>query len=306
MFSAKRPRLSFVMNRTSTPGCRSKIEATSALSRAFTLIELLVVIAIIGVLAGLLLPVLANGKARAQTVHCASNMKQLQLAWLLYAGDYNDRIAPNYSVGEVAGKSWATAAWVSGVITYETHADAGPWYSDSTNTLKLVPGGYGSIGGYTRTPLIYKCPADKSWIKLGGRAFSRVRSISMNEWMNSLLIGDEAFWYVYRKTSDITHPGPAHAFVFADEHEDSVFSGSFRVSTDWPDFGWINLPASRHNGGAGTFSFADGHAEIKKWRDPRTVVPVKREVHWFEHRSPNNPDVAWVLERATRKKPDAP
>ena len=294
------------MNRTSTLACRSQFEATSALSRAFTLIELLVVIAIIGVLASLLLPALAKGKARAQTVHCVSNMKQLQLAWFEYAGDYNDRIPSNYGVTDVAGKAWATASWVSGLMAYETLTDAAPWYSESTNTSKLVPGGYGSIGGYTRTPRIYRCPSDKSWIKLGGRTHPRVRSISMNEWMNSLLIGDEAYWYVYRKTSDITHPGPAQAFVFADEHEDSIVGGSFSVNTDWPDAGWVNLPASRHNAGAGTFSFADGHAEIKKWTDPRTVVPVKREVHWFEHRSLNNPDLVWVQERATRKKPNAP
>src|ERR1041385_4528272 len=65
------------------------------LKRAFTLIELLVVIAIIAVLAALLLPVLHRAKARADVTHCMGNLKQLQFAWHLYAGDSHDPIAGN-------------------------------------------------------------------------------------------------------------------------------------------------------------------------------------------------------------------
>ena len=82
--------------------------------------------------------------------------------------------------------------------------------------------------------------------------------------------------------------------------------GMFVVDMDgYPNqgsrFHIVDIPASYHNR-AGGFSFADGHAEIQKWRDERTMPPFKPGVVTpFDFPSPNNPDVLWMQERATRR-----
>jgi prepilin-type processing-associated H-X9-DG protein len=105
------------------------------------------------------------------------------------------------------------------------------------------------------------------------------------------------------KLSGIINPGPAKAFVFLDERWDSIDDGFFGV--DMVDVGpailIANYPASYHNG-AGGLSFADGHAEIKKWLDPRTKPPfVNHSWAPVYINTPNNPDLIWLQDHCSAR-----
>ncbi len=78
---------------------------TSLPRRGFTLIELLVVVAIVSILAAILFPVFSQVRENARRTVCESNLKQLGLAWLMYANDYDERACPSYNNGN-ADDAW--------------------------------------------------------------------------------------------------------------------------------------------------------------------------------------------------------
>ena len=239
---------------------------------AFTLIELLLVIAIIAILAALLLPALSRAKERARAVNCLSNLKQLELCWHLYAVDNDDVLAPN--------------DWIESVLTGSVKGPS--WCPDAANTdISTSNLESGCLFPYNRSVTIYHCPSDNSLVQ--GTSKLRHRSYNMSQSVN----GDAEFLVAFntpglsdipswKKLTQIMRPGPGQAFVFIDEHPDTLLDAHFGIPGPSYTLSWIDMPADRHNRGA-NLSFADGHVARWGWRTPKVYTSTLSLADWPDY-----------------------
>ena len=262
------------------------LDQTSRPEAAFTLIELLVVIAIIALLAALLLPTLGRSKAKAEGLACANNLKQLAVAWHLYADDNEGLLVNNHGVPETLARR---QTWANNVQDWEDG-------DDNTNLLYLSNA---KLGPYTsRATAIYKCPSDREPALNG----PHIRSMSMNAQVGNpgeLTNRFNPAYLQFFKQGEISNP--SGIFVFLDEHCDTLNDGFFVNRLD--ENIWGNLPGSYHNGGA-NLVFADGHLESHHWVIPQTGPPARKNiVRGKPFPATPTTDFDWLKTRTSFRKP---
>jgi prepilin-type processing-associated H-X9-DG protein len=229
----------------------------------------------------------------------------------MYTDDANGFVPPNVGMTMTD----PTLNWVVGFLTLDTGDNLGhPGKNnpDNTNTVYLKSS---LLWPYHENLDVWRCPADKSMSTIGGRRYPHVRTMSMNNWVGNYDPRTGAVteyttgFRVFTKVNEMTDPSPASTFVLLDEREDSINDGSYLMLMD----GFspskpaartlVDYPSCYHNN-AGGFSFADGHAEIHRWTDPRTKAELKKDFHLSQippRSSPDNADVLWIQTREQQR-----
>lgn len=255
----------------------------------FTLVELLVVIAIITILAAMLLPTLASGKARAKRIQCLNNQRQLAVSWVLYSGDNDDWLVSN---GVCNPESVNNKLWVQGAFV---HTGA------NTNVDYMLNPNYALFANYIKSGNVYLCPTDRDTVKVNNVMYPKLRSYSLNAYMGWKGSWDSRLsssYQVFLKYGTLSSKMPQGIFTFMDVQPDSICWPFFGVQMDSDTF--FNWPGASHSRGS-VVSFSDGHVEWHRWLDARTIAASSPNYHMHNDPSPGNQDLAWIRARTSVK-----
>ncbi len=236
--------------------------------RGFTLIELLVVIAIIALLMAILMPAMHRAKEQGERTACFNNLKNLQLAWMIYADDNDDKIVCGDSGEYTQPKGeiyWVQRDYVQ-TMTVE-------------QKIKAIRDG--GLYPYTRDAKLYKCPQG---VKGETRTYSIADSMNCKDW------GDGRRKWAKKKNQV---KNPTDRIVFLDDGgEGFAHMGGWTTYATQEE--WWDPPPVRHGDGT-NYSFVDGHIDYHKWEDKRTLDFGKlRPPKAFSGIQAGNPDLKWA------------
>jgi prepilin-type processing-associated H-X9-DG protein len=221
---------------------------------------------------------------------CLSNLKQLQVGWVMYADDNNSKIPQNIAsnsgrltdnpLDPNAQISMPNANWVLGDVSINPD-----WTNDLLITLGL-------IYPYLNSVKMFQCATAKN---PHAPNVMRNRSYSMNGWMNGILPWN-SLCVNFLKTTQVILP-PTMALVFMEENPGSINDG-YWIQNPADPTKWIDSPANYHNN-SGSMSFVDGHAESRKWTDASVLSDQFNGASGFAPNPSPGPDLPWVQARCT-------
>jgi len=234
--------------------------------KGFTLVELLVVIAIIAILMAVLMPALNLAREHGKRAVCLNNLKQLTLAWSVYADENDDKIVNGgVGCGPPYNSNWGHGderAWV--LICYAS--DWGSGGQLPVNQQRDAIRG-GSLWPYVRQVKLYRCPTG-----FAGEMLTYAVMFSMNGIGYPEVLSVRGAYI--KKRNQITDPAPVERLVFIDEGW--VSPDAYAVHYGGEERWWDDPPV-RHGDGTNV-SFADGHIEYWKWKGLDTIKQGRKAV----------------------------